>query len=87
MLIDRRFRLIVGVLCSAVFLGGARPFSVDITFFCQLLKRTYTYGFCGEWLFVFPLCGFSLSLFCNYTYTYARRFRFSTVWLLPFTLL
>ena len=20
----------------------------------------------GEWLFVFPLCGFSLSLFCNY---------------------
>ena len=24
--------------------------------------------FVGEWLFVFPLCGFSLSLFCNYTY-------------------
>ena len=22
--------------------------------------------FVGEWLFVFPLCGFSLSLFCNY---------------------
>ena len=21
--------------------------------------------FVGEWLFVFPLCGFSLSLFCN----------------------
>ena len=20
----------------------------------------------GDWLFVFPLCGFSLSLFCNY---------------------
>ena len=24
--------------------------------------------FVGEWLFVFPLCGFSLSLFCNYKY-------------------
>ena len=23
--------------------------------------------FVGDWLFVFPLCGFSLSLFCNYT--------------------
>ena len=23
--------------------------------------------FVGEWLFVFLLCGFSLSLFCNYT--------------------
>ena len=23
--------------------------------------------FVGEWLFVFPLCGFSLSLFCNYS--------------------
>ena len=22
--------------------------------------------FVGAWLFVFPLCGFSLSLFCNY---------------------
>ena len=22
--------------------------------------------FVGEWPFVFPLCGFSLSLFCNY---------------------
>ena len=22
--------------------------------------------FVGEWHFVFPLCGFSLSLFCNY---------------------
>ena len=22
-------------------------------------------GFVGDWLFVFPLCGFSLSLFCN----------------------
>ena len=21
--------------------------------------------FVGDWLFVFPLCGFSLSLFCN----------------------
>ena len=33
-------------------------------------KRPHTgwlYGvFVGEWLFVFPLCGFSLSLFCNY---------------------
>ena len=25
--------------------------------------------FVGEWLFVFPLCGFSLSLFCNYHVT------------------
>ena len=25
--------------------------------------------FVGEWLFVFPLCGFSLSLFCNYLLT------------------
>ena len=24
--------------------------------------------FVVDWLFVFPLCGFSLSLFCNYTY-------------------
>ena len=23
-------------------------------------------GFVDDWLFVFPLCGFSLSLFCNY---------------------
>ena len=23
--------------------------------------------FVGDWLFVFPLCGFSLSLFCNYS--------------------
>ena len=23
-------------------------------------------AFVGDWLFVFPLCGFSLSLFCNY---------------------
>ena len=29
--------------------------------------HTYTGRFVGEWLFVFPLCGFSLSLFCNYT--------------------
>ena len=26
--------------------------------------------FVGEWLFVFPLCGFSLSLFCNYFETW-----------------
>ena len=25
--------------------------------------------FVGDWLFVFPLCGFSLSLFCNYFQT------------------
>ena len=25
------------------------------------------WGFVGEWLFDFPLCGFSLSLICNYT--------------------
>ena len=24
--------------------------------------------FVGDWLFVFPLCGFSLSLFCNYVW-------------------
>ena len=24
--------------------------------------------FVGEWPFVFPLCGFSLSLFCNYSH-------------------
>ena len=24
--------------------------------------------FVGEWLFVFPLCGCSISLFCNYIY-------------------
>ena len=32
--------------------------------------------FVGDWLFVFPLCGFSLSLFCNYIcqgLTYTRR--------------
>ena len=26
------------------------------------------WGFVGEWHFVFPLCGFSLSLFCNYPF-------------------
>ena len=26
----------------------------------------------GEWLFVFPLCGFSLSLFCNYPWECGR---------------
>ena len=41
--------------------------------------------FVGEWLFVFPLCGLSLSLFCNYPF--AVPVRFSTVWLLPFTFL
>ena len=25
--------------------------------------------FVGDWLFVFPLCGFSLSLFCNYYFS------------------
>ena len=33
--------------------------------------------FVGDWLFVFPLCGFSLSLFCNYfniaAHTSSRR--------------
>ena len=28
----------------------------------------WLHGVCvGDWLFVFPLCGFSLSLFCNYS--------------------
>ena len=27
--------------------------------------------FVGDWLFVFPMCGFSLSLFCNYLYMLA----------------
>ena len=29
--------------------------------------------FVGEWLFVFPLCGFSLSLFCNYSQKWRIR--------------
>ena len=29
--------------------------------------------FVGDWLFVFPLCGFSLSLFCNYYYPLHMR--------------
>ena len=29
--------------------------------------------FVGEWLFVFPLCGFSLSLFCNYMHHGPRQ--------------
>ena len=29
----------------------------------------------GDWLFVFPLCGFSLSLFCNYSSCSAQRSR------------
>ena len=33
--------------------------------------------FVGDWLFVFPLCGFSLSLFCNYTES--RDFTVKTV--------
>ena len=28
--------------------------------------------FVGDWLFVFPLCGFSLSLFCNYQHALAQ---------------
>ena len=28
--------------------------------------------FVGEWLFVFPLCGFSLSLFCNYAHPFTH---------------
>ena len=28
--------------------------------------------FVGDWLFVFPLCGFSLSLFCNYFQCFDR---------------
>ena len=53
--------------------------------------------FVGECLFVFPLCGFSLSLFCNYTVMAGwlvawvlyecMLVRFSAVWILPFTLL
>ena len=31
--------------------------------------------FVGEWLFVFSLCGFSLSLFCNYTGRHLREGR------------
>ena len=31
--------------------------------------------FVGEWLFVFPLCGFSLSLFCNYHSTISSLLR------------
>ena len=29
--------------------------------------------FVGDWLFVFPLCGFSLSLFCNYLWALAGK--------------
>ena len=29
--------------------------------------------FVVDWLFVFPLCGFSLSLFCNYEAATVRR--------------
>ena len=42
--------------------------------------------FVGDWLFVFPLCGFSLSLFCNY-FRECVLIRSSSLWLLPFTLL
>ena len=31
--------------------------------------------FVGEWLFVFPLCGFSLSLCCNYTDVFVSALR------------
>ena len=33
--------------------------------------------FVGEWLFIFPLCGFSLSLFCNYGFMHAWPFSLS----------
>ena len=34
----------------------------------RTLAKAWLHGvFLGEWLFVFPLCGFSLSLFCNYS--------------------
>ena len=33
--------------------------------------------FVGEWLFVFPLCGFSLSVFCNYLRVPATRCRYA----------
>ena len=29
--------------------------------------------FVCDWLFVFPLCGFSLSLFCNYLWALAGK--------------
>ena len=31
--------------------------------------------FVVDWLFVFPLCGFSLSLFCNYQFACKRERR------------
>ena len=34
--------------------------------------------FVGEWPFVFPLCGFSLSLFCNYLHD-----AYTTPWVVP----
>ena len=39
--------------------------------------------FVGDWLFVFPLCGFSLSLFCNYlgwVKSFLFLFRFCLPW-------
>ena len=35
--------------------------------------------FVVDWLFVFPLCGFSLSLFCNYYLHDA----YTTPWVVP----
>ena len=36
-------------------------------------ERTSTHGvYVGDWLFVFPMCGFSLSLFCNYQHTHIK---------------
>ena len=38
-------------------------------FYPLVTTQRWLHGvFVGDWLFVFPLCGFSLSLFCNYYY-------------------
>ena len=66
-----------GVRCTSFYLRNA-----------GLAGWLHAYGFCvGDCFFVFPLCGFSLSLFCNYILCGCMLIRFSTVWLLPFTLL
>ena len=55
--------------CTASCGWHVRCFGVRGDAWSVLLSPCNTLAWCfvGDWLFVFPLCGFSLSLFCNYT--------------------
>ena len=62
--------------CAMASAGVAGSTTTDV---CNMFEDTLLFAmaamagwlhgvFVGEWLFVSPLCGFSLSLFCNYSF-------------------